>query len=184
MGLGVKQNHFDFPLFTWRLKSCVSGRGSDLLPFHYFNFFFCNLLFSALERWKSHNRGGMNGISSVWLTLQRAVKIELLNWRVQIWECGNSDTLFTKDTKMVLGGGSSSWWKLAFLLPRAARAGHSAVVPWLYCVHTVKTQGKSLKLKKKIILASFNFFVNSFQSLNSKPKQISVMMVFVFSVIS
>lgn len=74
--------------------------------------------------------------------------MELLNRRVQIWECGNSDILFTKDTKMVLGGSSSSWWKLAFLLPRAARTGHSAVVPWLYHGHTVKTQeGKKYEIE-------------------------------------
>lgn len=49
---------------------------------------------------------------------------------------------------MVLGGSSSSWWKLAFLLPRAARAGHSAVVPWLYHGHTVKTQeGKKYEIE-------------------------------------
>lgn len=82
MSLGIKQNHFDFPLFTSRLKSCVkSGRGSNLRPFHYFNIFFCSLLFSALERRKESHIivGGMNGISSVWLKLQRVVKIELLN---------------------------------------------------------------------------------------------------------
>lgn len=86
--------------------------------------------------------------SSVWLKLQRVVKIKLLNWRVQIWECGNSNILFTKDTKVVPGGSSSCWWKLEFLLPRAARAGYSAVFLWLCFVHTVKTrEGKKSEIE-------------------------------------
>lgn len=74
-----------------------------------------------------------------------------------MWKLGHS--VNPKDTKMVLGGRSRSWWKLAFLLSRAARAEHSAVVPWLYHVHTVKTQGKKSEIEPtKIQKKNLSYF--------------------------
>lgn len=79
--------------------------------------------------------------------MQTVVKIGLLNYRVKIWECRNWVILITVDKRMILRRNISNGWKHIFaLLPRAARAGHSAIVPWLrYHVHTVIYSDKTRK---------------------------------------